>query len=163
MARLVCRLYGFLYPRQAQRQLRDSSGRDENLADIPPLNMRLHLGYYLTPELSLSWRGSWYDAQQKVPDEGLFVSDRPSQAYFLQDLYLAFQPEDMLQGLELRLALRNLTNQYYSPHLPMALRLRDGIFASVWRTSLIKPQLFCAFVSCKPDQALILRHNVRFA
>lgn len=103
--------------------LRDSSGRDENLADIPPLNMRLHLGYYLTPELSLSWRGSWYDAQQKVPDEGLFVSDRPSQAYFLQDLYLGFQPEDMLQGLELRLALRNLTNQYYSPHLA------DGIAA----------------------------------
>lgn len=107
-----------------QGSLRDSQGDDEYLANIAPANVRLDLGWTFFDDLTIAWQGSWYAQQDKVPSEDLFNSEIPSDNYFVQQIYAAYSPENVIPGLTLRLAVKNLTNQAITPYLS------DGIPAA---------------------------------
>ncbi|MGL4747514.1 MAG: TonB-dependent receptor domain-containing protein, partial [Shewanella sp.] len=104
--------------------LKDSQGEDEYLANIAPLDIRLRVGMYITDDISVAWQGTWYDAQDNVPEGDIFNAESPSENYFLQNIYLAYEPLDSLKGLSVRLMAKNLTNQQVTPFLS------DGIPAA---------------------------------
>lgn len=96
--------------------LRDSTGEDEYLTDIPPLHANLALGYQWTESFSTGWRGAWFDAQNRVPykDLALYTSNSPSDEYFLQNVYANWAPNE---DFSVRLTISNLTDQNYVPYL----------------------------------------------
>lgn len=100
-----------------QGSLRDSQGEDEYLANIAPLDIRLRVGMYITDDISVAWQGTWYDAQDNVPEGDIFNAESPSENYFLQNIYLAYEPQETLKGLSVRLMAKNLTNQQVTPFL----------------------------------------------
>ncbi|ACJ27757.1 TonB-dependent hem/hemoglobin receptor [Shewanella piezotolerans WP3] len=107
--------------------LKDSTGEDEYLADLAPTNIGLKLGYYLTNDLMFAWRGKWYDSksEDEMPTESSFRTDQPTDAYFVQDLYIAFSGESgALDNWEAYLTVKNITNQYYKPYMG------DGVAAA---------------------------------
>ncbi|MCL1137086.1 TonB-dependent receptor [Shewanella pneumatophori] len=107
--------------------LKDSTGEDEYLADLAPTNIGLKLGYYLTSDLMLAWRGKWYDSksEDKMPVASSFRTDQATDAYFIQDFYIAFTGESgVLNNWEAYLTVKNITNQYYKPYMG------DGVAAA---------------------------------
>lgn len=107
--------------------LKDSTGDDENLADLTPPNVSLKLGYYLTNDLMFAWRGQLYDSksEEDMPEMNLFRTEQPSHAYFLQDLYIAYTGKSgILNNWEAYLTIKNITNQYYKPYIS------DGVAAA---------------------------------
>ncbi|VEF26817.1 Heme/hemopexin utilization protein C precursor [Shewanella baltica] len=109
---------------QHNGSLRDSQDDDEYLANMAPLDIRLRLGMYITDDISVAWQGAWYDAQTNVPHGDIFNAESPSENYFLQNLYLAYEPQASLKGLSVRLMVKNLTNLQVVPFLS------DGIPAA---------------------------------
>lgn len=107
--------------------LKDSTGEDEYLADLAPTNIGLKLGYYLTSDVMVAWRGKWYDSksEDEMPTKSSFRTDQATDAYFLQDFYVAFTGESgALDNWEAYLTVKNITNQYYKPYMA------DGVAAA---------------------------------
>jgi len=107
--------------------LQDATGEDEALADLAPTNIGLKLGYYLSDDLMLAWRGKWYDSKTEddMPAKTSFRTDQATAAYFVQDLYIAFNgTSGLLNNWEAYLTVKNITDQYYKPYMS------DGIAAT---------------------------------
>lgn len=63
---------------------------------------------YITDDISIAWQGAWYDAQTNVPHGDIFNAESPSENYFLQNVYLAYEPQAILKGLSVRLMVKIL-------------------------------------------------------
>ncbi|MGB0893271.1 MAG: TonB-dependent receptor domain-containing protein [Parashewanella sp.] len=103
-----------------QGSLYDSSGKDEHLTNLVPANIRLGLGYYLTEDIMMSWAGKWHDrkSEDEIPVKSPFNSDKPSDAYFIQDVFVKYQPKSgFLKNVESHLTIKNIADRYYTPYL----------------------------------------------
>jgi len=95
---------------------KDSTGPDDHVPGIPPLNINVGLGYEWIRGLTTGWDLRWYDAQDDVPTTS-YVVNTASESYTLQDIYVKWQPLADKEKLTMRLTVKNLTDRYYEPYL----------------------------------------------
>ncbi len=98
--------------------LADSTGTNEYLPGIAPLNVNLGLGYQWYEGLTTGWKVRWYDGQHRTPPaDDLFYLSVKSESYTLQELYAEWLPMPSNQDFITRLTVKNLTDRYYEPYL----------------------------------------------
>ncbi|MCY9852527.1 TonB-dependent receptor domain-containing protein [Vibrio mediterranei] len=94
--------------------LTDSSGEDQYMYGIPPMSVKLGLGYEWIKGLTTGYKLRWYDAQENVEDSIYFA--QASEQYTLQDIYVSWQPQAH-KDLMLRATVKNIADVYYEPYL----------------------------------------------
>ncbi|MEM0934552.1 MAG: TonB-dependent receptor [Pseudomonadota bacterium] len=108
----------FLFSRLAYSQVRGEGtvdgGPEEDLLDIPADEVSLTVGTRLPQyNVDFSVRGTHTWRQDRVPTG---ADETPS--YTVWDLFASWTPDQgALDGLEVRLAANNITDEQYTPHL----------------------------------------------
>ncbi|MCG9657971.1 TonB-dependent receptor domain-containing protein, partial [Vibrio mediterranei] len=108
--------FAFSYMRgKTKGSLRDSTGDDEDLPRVPPMNINLGLGYEVFDGFRVGWQVNWFDGQNKTGKD-LWFSLKESESYTLQNMYVNWDVKKV-KGLNIGIVVNNLTNQYYEPYL----------------------------------------------
>lgn len=111
----------FYFARLGYSMVRGELFDGTNLDSIPADELRATVGFRVPSyDIEVGWRSTFAAAQDRVSNPNSVVpgGGAPTSGYVVHDLYASWTPDQgVLAGTELRLAVENVFDKSYRPHL----------------------------------------------